>query len=75
LFRYRARNFPESLSEIEKAQWQEWRHERLHNAISGDWLTRETLLTRLDELEKNHQQEPKKLAVLSELRAWELEVC
>jgi len=35
LFRYRARNWPESLSEEEKAQWQEFRHERLHKQEGG----------------------------------------
>jgi exodeoxyribonuclease-1 len=30
LFRYRARNWPESLSDEEKTLWQEFRHERLH---------------------------------------------
>lgn len=74
LFRYRARNFPDSLSADEKMQWQEFRHTRLHNKISEDWLTRETYLARISELEHTHADEPDKLVILSALKAWELEV-
>lgn len=74
LFRYRARNFPDSLSVDEKMQWQEFRYMRLHNKISEDWLTRETYLARISELEHTHADEPDKLAILSALKAWELEV-
>jgi exodeoxyribonuclease-1 len=35
LFRYRARNFPETLSEAEQAQWQEHCHARLCHAAGG----------------------------------------
>ena len=74
LFRYRARNFPESLSVDEKAQWDEFRQHRLHTKISDDWLTRESYLAQLHELEQAQQQTPENLAVLSALRAWESEV-
>lgn len=74
LFRYRARNFPDSLSVDEQAQWQEFRHARLHSQISNDWLTRETYLARIAELEHSHQDKPEKLAILAALKAWELEV-
>jgi exodeoxyribonuclease-1 len=74
LFRYRARNFPGSLSAEEQAQWQEFRHTRLHTKISEDWLTRETYLARISELEHTHTDAPEKLAILSALKAWELEV-
>jgi exodeoxyribonuclease-1 len=74
LFRYRARNFPASLSAEERAQWQEFRHFRLHNKISEDWLTRESYLARIAELEQANAGSPEKLAILSALRAWEPEV-
>jgi exodeoxyribonuclease-1 len=74
LFRYRARNFPDSLSSIEQAQWQEFRHTRLHSKISDDWLTRDSYLASIAELEKTHSAEPEKMAILSALRTWELEV-
>ena len=74
LFRYRARNFPTSLSVEEQAQWQEFRYARLHSKISEDWITREGYLARIDELEHIHTDEPEKLAILAALRAWESEV-
>lgn len=74
LFRYRSRNFPESLSPEELAHWQEFRHTRLHTQISPDWLTHEAFLDRIAELEQTHAGEPEKLAVLAALRAWETEI-
>lgn len=73
LFRYRARNFPGSLSASEYAQWQEFRHTRLHTRISDDWLTREDYLARIAALEQQHAAEPDKLALLATLKAWEPE--
>lgn len=35
LFRYRARNFPDSLSAAEQAQWQSWRMRRLRDPQAG----------------------------------------
>jgi exodeoxyribonuclease-1 len=74
LFRYRARNFPNSLSVEEQSQWQEFRYTRLHNKISVDWITRETYLASIAELENTYADAPEKLAILTDLKAWELEV-
>ncbi len=74
LFRYRARNFPQSLSAAEQAQWQEFRLQRLHTAISADWLTHEGYLAKIAELEHKHAAEPHKLALLSALRDWQQEI-
>lgn len=74
LFRYRARNFPECLSDDERAQWLEFRQHRLHHKISDDWLTKESFLSRIAELEQIYIQQPDKMALLSELQAWALEV-
>ncbi len=51
LFRYRARNFPESLSEAESAQWLEHRAHKLHDGAGGA-LTLEAFFERCDELEQ-----------------------
>lgn len=74
LFRYRARNFPESLSVEETAQWNEFRQYRLHTKMSDDWLTRESYLAQLHELGQTYQQAPEKLAILTALTAWEAEI-
>ena len=49
LFRYRARNFPETLDEQEQARWQQHRAERLHGGAGGA-LTLATYFERIDAL-------------------------
>ncbi len=49
LFRYRARNFPETLDEREQARWQQHRAERLHGGAGGA-LTLATYFERIDAL-------------------------
>jgi exodeoxyribonuclease-1 len=74
LFRYRARNFPASLSVDEQAHWQEFRHTRLHTPVSDDWITRDTYLSSITELENMHREVPGKMAILAALKAWEQEI-
>lgn len=74
LFRYRARNFPDSLSADERGQWEEFRHQRLHSPQSDDWLTRDGYRAKIAELEQTHANDPGKLAILARLRAWETEI-
>jgi exodeoxyribonuclease-1 len=49
LFRYRARNFPETLDEQEQARWQQHRAERLHGGAGGA-LTLAAYFERIDAL-------------------------
>ena len=49
LFRYRARNFPASMSEAEHAEWHEHRVHRLHEGADGA-LTLAVFLERIDAL-------------------------
>ena len=49
LFRYRARNFPQSLSEDEQQQWEQHRAARLHDGAAKA-LTIESLFERIDQL-------------------------
>jgi len=50
LLRYRARHFPESLSAVERGQWEEWRRERLVNPAYGAGITLELFSARIAEL-------------------------
>jgi exodeoxyribonuclease-1 len=50
-FRYRARNFPQTLSDAEQLQWQEHCAHRLHDGAGGA-LTLEAFFERIDELEQ-----------------------
>ena len=52
LFRYRARNFPETLSEAEQAQWLEHRVHKLHDGAGGA-LTLQAFFDRIDALQES----------------------
>lgn len=49
LFRYRARNFPELLDQVDQQRWQAWRHRRLYEGQDG-YLTLDAYNQRLDEM-------------------------
>jgi exodeoxyribonuclease-1 len=49
LFRYRARNFPHTLTDAEQQQWQEHRATRLHDGVGGG-LTLSAFFERIDQL-------------------------
>ncbi|OYT99708.1 MAG: exodeoxyribonuclease I [Burkholderiales bacterium PBB1] len=49
LFRYRARNFPQTLTEAEQQQWHEHRASRLHDGVGGG-LTLAAFFERIDQL-------------------------
>lgn len=53
LFRYRARNAPESLSETEKQTWAEFKKENFYDKNSGSTLLYDELMEKLDELEQD----------------------
>ena len=55
LFRYRARNFPQTLSEAESAQWHEHLVHRLHDGAGGA-LTLQAFFERVDALEEAMQE-------------------
>ncbi|MCW5662412.1 MAG: exodeoxyribonuclease I [Piscinibacter sp.] len=52
LFRYRARNFPDSLDEADRARWEEHRAARLHQGAGGA-LTLQAFFDRLDALNES----------------------
>ena len=49
LFRYRARNFPQTLSASDQERWQQLRVERLHDGV-GSGLSLQAFFDRIDEL-------------------------
>lgn len=56
LFRYRARNFPHTLNEAERAQWHEHRVHRLHDG-AGSALTLAAFFERIDQLQETTEDE------------------
>jgi exodeoxyribonuclease-1 len=70
LFRYRARNFPETLSAVERAEWREHCRRRLHGTPPGDLLNCEAYFLAIDAARERVGAEPARLALLEELGAW-----
>ncbi|QSA95896.1 exodeoxyribonuclease I [Methylococcus sp. EFPC2] len=74
LFRYRARNWPDTLSEEERARWETLRRTRLTEAGHGASITLTEYENRIEALGREHADDSRKLAVLEALRAWGREI-
>ncbi|MES9968747.1 MAG: exodeoxyribonuclease I [Candidatus Thiodiazotropha sp.] len=70
LFRYRARNWPESLSAEEFQRWQEFRESRLLDIDGGGSITLDEYLAKLDSLEADPETTPERSNLISQLLAW-----
>lgn len=69
VFRYRARNYPESLTQFEQAKWQEFRRQRLTGRHLGVSLTLDEFNQRLVTLDAEPLP-PRQRQIVSELRAY-----
>lgn len=67
LFRYRGRNFPDSLSPEEQGLWQEFCHQRVHRDDGGGSITAAACLAKIEQLRADGQLNVDKLAVLDAL--------
>ncbi|MBK1719116.1 exodeoxyribonuclease I [Thiocystis violacea] len=70
LFRYRARNWPETLTPEEREDWDAYRFDRLTDPGGGGSLQIDQYETRLAELARIHAGDPAKLAILESLTQW-----
>lgn len=70
LFRFRARNYPETLNEQEQMQWQDYAFQRLTNPDFGATVTMELYQEKLESLFMEYQDDDKKSALLDELMSW-----
>lgn len=70
VFRYRARNWPETLSPDEQEAWDAYRLERLTDPEGGGSITLDQYRQRLAELAQVHAGDAARLALLSELVEW-----
>ena len=66
LFRYRARNWPQSLNADEQQRWMEFCRERLYTE-SAPWMTLARYLTEIERLAEVHQHDSKKMRILQQL--------
>lgn len=67
LFRYRARNFPESLSGPERAQWEEYRFERLTDPQSGASICMDAFHAEIAALQADSSLAPPSRRILEQL--------
>jgi exodeoxyribonuclease I len=70
LFRYRARNWPASLTTDEQVRWEEYRLARLLEADGGGSITLDDYLAALDRLEADPQLPAGKRSLIPALLAW-----
>ncbi|GMG87366.1 exodeoxyribonuclease I [Biformimicrobium ophioploci] len=69
LFRYRARNYPATLSEKEQVTWRDWVYRRLTDPAAGGSLTLEDYFNTVEALRADHT-DPREQALLDQLVAW-----
>jgi len=74
LFRYRARNFPGSLTEEEKHQWEEFRFQRLHEKYCDDYYDLETYHSKIAELAAAPQLGDRDRQMLETLTDWAAQI-
>ncbi|WP_100658252.1 exodeoxyribonuclease I [Alteromonas flava] len=67
LFRYRARNYPTSLSVEEMNQWQSHRQARLVLGEHPGWLSIESFMQELEQLAHEYENDRNKMAILRAL--------
>jgi exodeoxyribonuclease I len=70
LLRYRARNWPESLSPEEREDWDLFRLDRLTDPAAGGSIVIEQFERRLSELAEQYADDPSKLQILQSLADW-----
>ena len=74
LFRYRARNFPDSLSAEEALEWDRDRRARLVNGSEPGFFTLADYQQVMAELRAQNQDDPGAQSILDQLDAWVLEI-
>ena len=70
LFRYRARNWPDSLTSPEQDRWDDYRRRRLLLDVGLSEMTFESWQVELDGLRAQHAEDGDKLALLDQLQDW-----
>ena len=70
LFRYRARNWPDSLLPAEHTRWNDYRRQRLQTDNGLSELTFEQFRQQIAELRAEHASDGSKQVLLDALEAW-----
>jgi exodeoxyribonuclease-1 len=74
LFRYRARNWPETLNRDERLRWEEFRRERLTDPGAGASIVLDEYRRRLSRLAVDLSLGPAQRAVVDALLDWPAEI-
>jgi exodeoxyribonuclease-1 len=74
LFRYRARNYPDTLSMEEVDLWKKDRKARLIETRGSDYFTLRDFRQEIAEARELKQGEPEAQGILDQLEAWVLEI-
>lgn len=74
LFRYRARNWPDTLEVDERARWDAFRHHRLETATPLTPLTREEYLATIARLRADPTLPATQIPLLDALERWNVEI-
>ena len=70
LFRYRARNWPETLSAAETQKWEKFRRRRLTEENGGGSITVKEFLDQVTRLRDQYKDHDKNMATLDAIDAW-----
>ena len=70
LFRYRARNFPQTLNQEETRIWDKDRRARLLETEDPDYFTVAHYRQAVSQLREERKNEPESLEILDKLDAW-----
>ena len=74
LFRYRARNWPDTLDADEHARWNDYRRQRLQTDIGWSEYTFETHAAEIALLRKQHTDDGRVQTLLDALQAWAVQL-
>ena len=67
LLRYKARNYPQTLTEEQRMHWEEYRRQKLLGPDNGGYLTMQGLFERLNTLYQQPEMQQKDRDILEEL--------
>jgi exodeoxyribonuclease-1 len=75
LFRYRARNYPDTLDTDEVAHWQAQRKARLETPVDDHLLTPRAYALEIEAARRANDGDQRAQALLDQLEAWGAEIC
>ena len=74
LFRYRARNYPQTLSAADQLRWNEYRKNRLNDVDGGGSIVMSEYFEKIDELKSSADLSDAKVRLLDELKSYGEEI-